>query len=74
MVQQKNYVWGGIGREKRKDRFLRAGTISASTVPGTLNSYRGIRINQSPCIRGAHKLVGKPSELKKKQPDHMAVH
>lgn len=32
------------GRGEREGRALRAGTMSALTVPGTLNNRRGIRI------------------------------
>lgn len=40
------------GRGEREGRALRTGTISASTMPITLNKCRGIRIqhhSQSPC-------------------------
>lgn len=46
MVQQK--IVYGEGREKRKGKregkVLIVGMISASTVPITLNNYRGLRI------------------------------
>lgn len=46
MVQQK--IIYGEGREKRKGKregkVLIVGMISASTVPITLNNYRGLRI------------------------------
>lgn len=82
MVQQRIIYGGGgvgTGRTKRKGerewRALREGAISASTVHGMLSNYRGIRIqydSQSPFT--AHKLDGKPSEIKKKQPDSKVVH
>lgn len=47
----KNYIWGERRREnkgqeegERERRALRAGTISAPTVSGTLSNCRGIRI------------------------------
>lgn len=78
MVQQRIiYDKGGEGKTgrtkgkgEREWRALREGSISASTVHGTLNNYRRIKSIVwfwKSFHSTVHKLDGKPSELKKKQ-------